>query len=125
MITLLTKIGVHIQFNIKVPNRYRIQDLLIDFNTVEGKRYIRTNVSERTKKTFSTVIKVDRRTVSNRISRLIAGDSSVIDEVEEIDQRLIREITNQLRASIVKRIVDDERKEREKEEELNNILLGV
>jgi|GEM_PF-5764873 len=113
---------IHIQFNVKVPNKYRIERLIVDFDTVEGKRYMRINVSERTKKTFSTVIKVDRKIVSNRISRLIAGDTSVIDEVEEIDQRLVGEITNQLRASIVKRIVEDERKEGE---ELNNILVGA
>jgi ABC-type oligopeptide transport system ATPase subunit len=115
---------------VKVPHGYRIEQLLIDFNTVEGKRYIRINVSEKTRKAFSAVIKVDRKTVSNRIARLIAGDISVIDEVEEIDQRLIREITDQLRASIVKRMIEDERKEREIEErerekeELNNILVG-
>jgi hypothetical protein len=123
---------IHIQFLVKVPHGYRIERLLIDFNTVEGKRYIRINVSEKTRKAFSAVIKVDRKTVSNRIARLIAGDASVIDEVEEIDQRLIREITDQLRASIVKRMIEDERKEREieerereKEEELNNILVGA
>jgi hypothetical protein len=123
---------IHIQFNVKVPYKYRIERLLIDFNTIEGKRYIRINVSERTKKTFSAVIKVDRRTVSNRISRLIAGDASIIDEVEEIDQKLIRDITTQLRKSIVDRIVKDEREEREmeererkKREELNNILVGA
>ena len=122
---------IHIQFNVKVPNRYRIERLLIDFNTVEGKRYIRINVSEKTKKNFSVVIKADKRIVSNRIFRLIAGDASVVDEVEEIDKRLIRDITNQLRESIVSRIIEDERKEREIEErerekeELNNILVGA
>jgi hypothetical protein len=50
------------------------------------------------------------------MSRLIDGDASVIDEVEEVDQKLIGDITAQLRQSIVDKIIKDKREERKMEE---------
>jgi nitrogen regulatory protein PII-like uncharacterized protein len=100
---------IRIKFDIKAPSEYNIEWLPINLNTVEGERYIIVNVANNRSETFSTIIKPHWNVVSSRISRLISGDTSVINEVEEIDRRMVNDIVEQFRVSIVKWVMKDEK----------------
>jgi hypothetical protein len=100
---------IRIEFDIKAPSGYNIEWLPINLDTVEGERYIIVNVPKNRSESFSTIIKPRLNVVSNRISRLISGDTSVIGEVEEIDRKVVKDIVEQFRASIVKWTMKDEK----------------